>query len=98
MPLTPSPGFLSAQITTSGISIYQALRALDTATSWPASVRTLYIVVTGAVTLSDGKHAVATAIPPSTWISFGQGASEVDVYLDSMIVAGGGTLACWLFT
>jgi hypothetical protein len=29
---------------------------------------------------------------------FGQGASEVDVYLDSMIVAGGGTLACWLFT
>ncbi len=99
MPLTPPAGFLSALITASGISIYAALRALDPACNWPSTARSVHIVVTGAVTLTDGKHLVATALPTGVMLPFGtQGYAQLGVYLDNMFVAGGGTLALWIFT
>ena len=97
MALTPAPGFLSALITATGTSVYAALVALDAAQNWPKSSRTVYFIVTGAVNLSDGKHAVATALPTGVLLAFSVGGYS-DVYLDNMIVSGGGTVAIYIFT
>ena len=97
MPLTPAPGFLSAQITATGISIYAALLALDPAQNWPKSARGVGMIVTGTVNLFDGTHAVSTVLPVATLLQFST-AGYSDIYLDNMIVSGGGTLALFLFT
>lgn len=97
MPLTPAPGFTTALITATGISIYAALLALDPNENWPKSARAVQMIVTGVVTLSDGTHAVATNLPAATLLTFTTSGYS-DVYLDNMIVAGGGTLALYIST
>lgn len=97
MPFISSQGFLSAKITATGISIYKSLVALDPATSWPETVNRLLLFVAGTVNLDDGTHTGTDPLPAGWQPPFESGSASVKaVYLDNMIVRGGGTLTCYL--
>lgn len=93
MAVTAPIGFMSANLTASGATIYSLCVAYDGTVNWPRTCRSMQIIVTGVVNMRDTTHSSGTAspLPASVLLPFGGSGVYQNVYVDQMYVSGGGT-------